>query len=221
MPAASVPSRERAALVGLIAGASRRLAAEQSMDELAGLAEAAGAHVVLHVSQERARPDAATFLGRGKLETCWRPRAPKPGSTWSSSTTSCRRRRCGRSRPSPGCKTIDRTQLILDIFAQRAHARRQAAGGAGPARYLLPRLAGSSTRAVAAGRRHRHTRSRRNQARDRSPPDPRAHPRASARRSTTSGSGARSCASAGRRQACRRSRSSATPTRARRRCSTR
>src|SRR5712691_11561913 len=58
---------ERAALVGLIAGRARRLEAERSLDELAGLAQAAGAEVVLRVLQERAKPDPSTFLGSGKI----------------------------------------------------------------------------------------------------------------------------------------------------------
>src|SRR5207245_854140 len=62
------PARtERAALVGLIAGHARRLEAERSLDELTGLAEAAGAEVVLRVLQERPKPDPSTFLGAGKI----------------------------------------------------------------------------------------------------------------------------------------------------------
>src|SRR5437763_1087531 len=60
---------ERAALVGLIAGRARRLDAERSLDELAGLAQAAGADVVLRVLQERPKPDPSTFLGAGKIQT--------------------------------------------------------------------------------------------------------------------------------------------------------
>src|SRR6187200_1660511 len=59
--------QERAALVGLIAGRARRLDAERSLDELAGLAEAAGAAVVLRVLQERPKPDSSTFLGSGRI----------------------------------------------------------------------------------------------------------------------------------------------------------
>ena len=61
-------SDERAALVGLMTGTTRRLDAERSMEELEGLAEAAGARVVLRVLQERPRPDPATFLGSGKVD---------------------------------------------------------------------------------------------------------------------------------------------------------
>src|SRR3954471_4200699 len=60
---------ERAALVGLVAGRARRLDAERSLDELAGLADAAGAQVVLRTMQERPKPDPATFLGAGKIES--------------------------------------------------------------------------------------------------------------------------------------------------------
>src|SRR6478609_8963186 len=61
--------QERAALVGLIAGRARRLDAERSLDELAGLAQAAGGEVVLRVLQERPKPDPSTFLGAGKVQT--------------------------------------------------------------------------------------------------------------------------------------------------------
>src|SRR5712691_10955835 len=64
---AGIARRERAALVGLIAGHARRLQAERSLDELAGLAQAAGAEVVLRVLQERPKPDPSTFLGSGKI----------------------------------------------------------------------------------------------------------------------------------------------------------
>jgi GTP-binding protein HflX len=60
--------RERAALVGLFSGPSRQFDPEHSLDELAGLAAAAGATVVLRVLQDRPKPDPATFLGSGKLE---------------------------------------------------------------------------------------------------------------------------------------------------------
>src|SRR5687768_17714834 len=60
---------ERAALVGLLTGSARRVDAEQSLDELAGLADAAGASVVLRMLQERPKPDPATFIGSGKVAT--------------------------------------------------------------------------------------------------------------------------------------------------------
>ena len=77
-------------------------------------------------------------------------------------------------------KVLDRTQLILDIFAQRAQsAGRQAPGRARPAQ--VPAAAPRPTRrlAVAAGRRHRRARPRRDEARDRPPPRARPHHRCS------------------------------------------
>jgi GTPase len=144
MPVASALPRERAALVGLIAGASRRLAAEQSMDELAGLAEAAGAQVVLRVSQERARPDAATFLGRGKLEllasACAEANVDVVIFDHELSPAQLR-----QIETLTGLKTVDRTQLILDIFARRAKTREgKWQVELAQLEYLLPRLAGSS-----------------------------------------------------------------------------
>src|SRR5687767_15830194 len=59
--------KERAALVGLRTGSARRVDADQSLDELAGLADAAGATVVLRMLQERQKPDSATFIGSGKV----------------------------------------------------------------------------------------------------------------------------------------------------------
>ena len=55
--------------VGLITGPSRRFDPEHILDELAGLADAAGATVVLRAVQERPKPDPATLIGPGKVET--------------------------------------------------------------------------------------------------------------------------------------------------------
>ena len=68
-PPRTLPHPERAAIVGLITASARRLEAERSLDELAGLADAAGATVVLRMSQERPKPDPSTFLGSGKVDT--------------------------------------------------------------------------------------------------------------------------------------------------------
>ena len=79
--------RERAALVGLIVRRSKKLDAEHSIDELAGLADAAGATVVLKMIQERPTPDPATFIGSGKLDEL-ASECARVGPTSSSSTTS-------------------------------------------------------------------------------------------------------------------------------------
>ena len=56
---------ERAALLTLTTRATRAVDPEASLDELAGLAQAAGAEVVLRAMQERPTPDAATVFGKG------------------------------------------------------------------------------------------------------------------------------------------------------------
>ena len=61
------PVRDRAAIVGLRFGTRRRDAAERSLDELAGLAAAAGADVALRPLRERPKPAPACFFGRGKV----------------------------------------------------------------------------------------------------------------------------------------------------------
>ena len=147
-PAATRPtsstSHERAALVGLISGAARRFDPEHSLDELAGLASAAGATVALRVMQERQSPDPATFLGSGKLErlaaSCDEVRADLVVFDNELSPAQLRNIEAALER-----KVIDRTQLILDIFARRARTREgKLQVELAQLQYLMPRLVGSS-----------------------------------------------------------------------------
>ena len=135
--------RERAALVGLIAGRARRHDAERSLDELAGLAQAAGADVVLRVLQERPKPDPATFLGSGKVmglaASC--AEAGVDLVIFDNELTPAQLRQIEEA---VGRKIIDRTQLILDIFARRARTREgKLQVELAQLRYLLPRLVGA------------------------------------------------------------------------------
>jgi len=136
---------ERAALVGLIAGRAKRLDAERSLDELGGLAEAAGASVVLRVLQERPKADPSTFLGAGKVATL----AASCDETdadmviFDAELTPAQLRQIEEAVQR---KVIDRTQLILDIFARRARTREgKLQVELAQLKYLLPRLAGSGT----------------------------------------------------------------------------
>jgi len=137
--------RERAALVGLFSGPSRNFDPEHSLDELAGLAAAAGADVRLRVLQERPKPDPATFLGSGKvtalaaaadeasIDTVIFDNELTPAQLRNLETTLDR-------------KVVDRTQLILDIFARRARTREgKLQVELAQLKYLLPRLVGSAT----------------------------------------------------------------------------
>jgi GTP-binding protein HflX len=137
-------TRERAALVGLIAGRSRRLDAERSLDEMAGLAEAAGAQVVLRMLQERPKPDPSTFLGAGKLATLAASCAETNVDVvmFDNELTPAQLRHIEEE---VGRKIIDRTQLILDIFARRARTREgKLQVELAQLKYLLPRLVGAS-----------------------------------------------------------------------------
>ena len=136
---------ERAALVGLMAGRVRRLEAERSLDELAGLASAAGAEVVLRVLQERPKPDPSTFLGAGKIQTLAASCAELRVDVviFDNELTPAQLRQI---EAAVGCKIIDRTQLILDIFARRARTREgKLQVELAQLKYLLPRLVGAGT----------------------------------------------------------------------------
>jgi len=137
------PRHERAALVGLIAGRARRLDAERSLDELAGLAQAAGAQVVLRMLQERPKPDPSTFLGAGKIETLAASCAETEADVvvFDNELTPAQLRHIEEE---VGRKIVDRTQLILDIFARRARTREgKLQVELAQLKYLLPRLVGS------------------------------------------------------------------------------
>jgi GTP-binding protein HflX len=139
----SIKRRERAALVGLIAGRARRLEAERSLDELAGLAQAAGGDVVLRVLQERPKADPSTFLGAGKMQTLGASAAETDVDVviFDDELTPAQLRHIEEA---VGRKIIDRTQLILDIFARRARTREgKLQVELAQLKYLLPRLAGS------------------------------------------------------------------------------
>src|SRR5687768_7303198 len=115
-------SVERAALVGLITSSSRRVDAEQSLEELAGLAEAAGASVALRMLQERPKADAATFIGSGKVAALAAACAEADiGVVIFDNELSPAQLRQLEDKLER--KVVDRTQLILDIFARRAKTR--------------------------------------------------------------------------------------------------
>ena len=145
--------QERAILVGLEvrgragtrpAGASDHLeyTTAESLEELAVLAESAGAQVLDRLVQSRERPEAATLIGSGKLdELVLRAKAEDADVViFDHDLTPTQLRNIERSLD---CKVIDRTQLILDIFARRARTREgQLQVELAQLNYLLPRLAG-------------------------------------------------------------------------------
>ena len=146
--------------------------------------------VVLRVLQERPKPDPSTFLGAGKIETLAASCAETDVDVviFDNELTPAQLRHIEEA---VGRKIIDRTQLILDIFARRARTREgKLQVELAQLKYLLPRLVGAGDGAVAARRRHRHAGARRNQARNRSPAHPARASTRSPRTSSRCGSGA-------------------------------
>jgi GTP-binding protein HflX len=142
-PRVARPKHERAALVGLVAGRARRLEAERSLDELGGLARAAGADVVLRMLQERPRPDPSTFLGAGKI-TMLAASCAETGADVVIFDNELTPAQLRQIEAEVGRKIIDRTQLILDIFARRARTREgKLQVELAQLKYLLPRLVGA------------------------------------------------------------------------------
>jgi GTP-binding protein HflX len=142
---AEVPARRppRAALVGLAGAGARRATAEQSMEELAGLADAAGAVPTLRLLQERLKPDPATYLGRGKVRDLAGAIAEVPIDLviFDNELSPAQLRNLERELD---CPVIDRTQLILDIFASRARTREgKLQVELAQLKYMLPRLVGA------------------------------------------------------------------------------
>ena len=133
---------ERVVLVGVWTEGTAEQA-QASLTELARLAETAGSEVLDGLIQRRGRPDPATFIGSGKVaELADAVRAV------GADTVIC------DGELSPGqlrqledklkVKVIDRTALILDIFAQHARSRDgKAQVELAQLSYLLPRLRGS------------------------------------------------------------------------------
>jgi GTP-binding protein HflX len=136
---------ERAILAALRLPSQRRWEIEESLDELAGLARAAGAVVVQRVGQERSSPTPALFFGRGKIEEIGRVAEATTANLiiCDDALTPVQERNISEAL---GLKVIDRTALILDIFAQRARtAEGKLQVELAQLTYLLPRLVGQWT----------------------------------------------------------------------------
>ena len=137
-------STERAALLTLMTRATRGVDHETSLDELGGLAGAAGATVVLRAMQERASPDPATLFGKGRAAemaaACDAADVDVVIVDHVLSPAQARNLEAVFHR-----RVIDRTELILDIFARRARTREgKLQVELAQLQYKLPRLVGSA-----------------------------------------------------------------------------
>jgi GTP-binding protein HflX len=116
--------------------------AEESLAELRTLAESAGAKVVGEILQRRDRPDPATLIGTGKLEEIAGAAASANANLllFDHDLTASQQRNVEKIVK---LRVIDRTQLILDIFARHARTREgQLQVELAQLKYMLPRLAG-------------------------------------------------------------------------------
>ena len=136
---------EKAILLGMTFGLQRRREAEESLEELKELTLSAGGEVVLTLLQHRDRPDSKYLLGEGKVEEVaalletLSPEVVIFDNRLSPSQQRNLERRWN-------VKVVDRTQLILDIFAQRAKSREgKLQVELAQLLFLLPRLTGKGT----------------------------------------------------------------------------
>ncbi len=138
MKRAESVASERAVLVGVLLADQDH--PSEPLEELEGLAEAAGAQVVGQLTQRRPAPDAATYLGKGKVEELKRLADSQHADVvvFDNDLGAAQVRNLEKTL---ALKVVDRTELILDIFASRAetHESRLAVELA-QLEYAMPRL---------------------------------------------------------------------------------
>jgi GTP-binding protein HflX len=134
--------RERIVLVGVSIPPETREETEASVDELALLVETAGADEVARVFQRRHAPDPPTYVGKGKAEELREVAVATDCDTvvFDNELTPAQQFNLEKLL---GRTAIDRTAVILDIFAQNAHSQEgKAQVELAQLRYRLPRLRG-------------------------------------------------------------------------------
>jgi GTPase len=142
IPPSARIARSAASAVDELTERVRPFDADESLAELHELATSAGAEVVGQFFQHRDRPDPATLIGSGKLEEL--AAAAKMANAdlviFDHELSPSQQRNLEREIH---CRVLDRTQLILDIFARHARTREgQLQVELAQLQYLLPRLAG-------------------------------------------------------------------------------
>ena len=161
--------RERVILVGVDTEGGET--AERSLDELAELAATAGAEVTGRLIQTRECVHPATYIGRGKLielkELLWETEATGIICDDELSST-----QLGNLEEELDCKVLDRTLLILDIFAARAVSGEGKIQVTGSAQIPGIPSVGTGKITVKTGRRNRYKRSGRKKAGNGSPSYP-------------------------------------------------
>jgi GTP-binding protein HflX len=138
-------SLEKAVLIGIITKDQDETKSKEYLDELEFLTYTAGGNVVKRFTQKMDMPNPKTFIGSGKMEDVRRFIEEQEVGTaiFDDELSAAQERNISKILK---CKVLDRTNLILDIFAQRAqtsYARTQVE--LAQCEYLLPRLRGMWT----------------------------------------------------------------------------
>ncbi|MGV3765821.1 MAG: GTPase HflX [Chitinophagaceae bacterium] len=137
-----IQKQEKALLVGLVTKEQTEEQVLEYLDELQFLAETAGAVTVKKFYQKLAHPDSRTFVGKGKLEEI-KQYALSKGAELLIFDDELTGSQIINIEKDTGIKTIDRSDLILDIFARRAKtAQAKTQVELAQYQYLLPRLKG-------------------------------------------------------------------------------
>jgi GTP-binding protein HflX len=137
-----IQKEERAILVGLVHKDQNEQQVQEYLDELAFLAETAGAVAVKRFTQKLQHPDSRTFVGKGKLEEIRKYIEGRNVRVviFDDELTGAQINNIEKALE---VKTIDRSDLILDIFARRAKtAQAKAQVELAQYQYILPRLRG-------------------------------------------------------------------------------
>lgn len=133
---------ERSILVGMESSEEH---AEDMLEELQGLAETAGALILDTIIQKRSKPHPATFFGRGKVEEIGQ-RCKELDATLLICDQELTPAQLRNLEELLEMRVVDRSQLILDIFAQRAQTKEgKLQVELAQLNYLLPRLTGRGT----------------------------------------------------------------------------
>lgn len=133
---------ENAVLVGVVTKDQRESQVLEYLDELAFLTETAGAKTIKRFIQKLPHPDSRTYIGKGKLEEI-RNFVQGKGVNLIIFDDELTGAQLSNIEKEVGVKTIDRSDLILDIFARRAKtAQAKAQVELAQYQYILPRLRG-------------------------------------------------------------------------------
>ena len=136
---------EKVVLIGVITKLQDETKSEEYLEELEFLTYTAGGEVLKHFTQKMDKPNPKTFIGSGKMEelSLYIEEHKVGTAIFDDELSSAQERNISKLL---NCKVLDRTNLILDIFAQRAqtsYARTQVE--LAQCEYLLPRLKGMWT----------------------------------------------------------------------------